>query len=178
MIWSPSNIRVAIELQHTSIGIEEIEKRAFSYAREGIAQAWVPFVRATLWKQAEPRRGGDDGDIFIEQYPARPFERWAHGFHFGRLWFYDPRNKTLWRGNFDEHHIWVEYSSWYDADGEERSAGGFYRVSKRLKELTLWGPYSLDRVKIKLSRRKVWRTDRYNLPAGRVARFVSYNEPG
>lgn len=174
MIWSPSNVRVAIEFQHSNIGIEAIEKRAFSYAREGIAQAWVPFLRG---KQAERRRDGDDGDMFIEQYRARPFERWAHAFHFGRLWFYDPRNKNLWRGHFDEHHIWVEESSWYDEDGEEQYAGGFHRVSKRWKDLTLWGPYSLDQVKIRLSRRKAWSTKRYNIPAGRVARFVSDNEP-
>lgn len=177
MIWSPSNLRVAIELQHSSIGIEAIEKRAYSYAREGIAQAWVPFLRESLWKRAERRRGGHDGNIFVDKYPARPFERWAHGFHSGHLWFYDPRNTVLWCGHFDDHEIWVEESSWYDDGGDERHAGGFYRVSKRWKRLTLWGPYSLGQVKVKIVRRREWHTDRYNMPSGRVARFVIDNEP-
>ncbi len=73
MIWTPSDLRVVIELQHTSIGIEAIEKRAFSYAREGIAQAWVPFLRALVWKQAVRRRGGDDGDNVHREVPGPPF---------------------------------------------------------------------------------------------------------
>ena len=42
MAWSAEGARLAFELQHTSIGLEEIEERAFSYAREGIAQIGYP----------------------------------------------------------------------------------------------------------------------------------------
>lgn len=178
MVWSPSRAQAAIELQHCSIGIEEIEKRAFSYAREGIAQAWVPFLRPKVMAEAERRRGGRNGDLFIERYPARPFERWTHAFHLGRLWFYDPKQKALWRGHFDQHEIWVGESSSYSPEGEEIYAGGFSRVSKRWKELTLWGPYTVDQVRIKIETRKAWRTDRYKLPAGRIARFMTEDESG
>lgn len=176
MVWSPSHKQAAIELQHSNIGIEEIEKRAFSYVREGIAQAWIPFLRSKVMAEAERQKGGNSGDLLIKKYPARPFERWAHAFHLGRLWFYDPKQKALWRGHFDKHEIWVEGSNWYSSDGEEMSAGDFFRISKRWKELTLWGPYTVDQIKIKIEPRKVWRTDRYKLPAGQIARFVTENE--
>lgn len=174
MVWSPSGQKAAIELQHTSIQPEAIEKRAFSYAREGIAQAWIPFLPPKVMAQAETGKGS--GDLFIERYPARPFERWAHAFHFGRLWFYDPTQKALWRGHFDQHEIEVESSSWYSPEGEEMYAGGYSRISKRWKDLTLWGPYTVDEVKITIKQRKAWQTDRYRIPAGRVAHFMSENE--
>lgn len=176
MVWSPSGAQAAIELQHSNISIEEIEKRSFSYAREGIAQAWVPFLRPKVMAEAERRKGGDDGDMFIEKYPARPFERWAHAFHLRRLWFYDPKQKALWRGRFNRHEIWKEESSWHSSEGEEMFAGGFYRVAKQWKELTLWGPHSFEQVRIKFKPRKTWQTDRYRLPAGRIAYFVTEGE--
>jgi competence protein CoiA len=177
MVWSPSGVRVAIELQHTTIGIEEIEARSFSYAREGIAQAWMPFLRPSVWENAETRSGSDDaGNMFIEKYPARPFERWAHLLHLGRLWFFNPADRTLWRGHFDEHEIWVEESSWYAEGGEEMYGGGFGRTSKRWKELTLWGPYSLHHVKIKIVPRMQWWKGRYKVPACRVATLVAEGE--
>ncbi|MDJ0945629.1 MAG: competence protein CoiA family protein [Kiloniellales bacterium] len=175
LVWSPMGQQAAIELQHTSIQPEVIEKRAFSYAREGIAQAWIPFLSPKAMVQAETGKGS--GGLFIERYSARPFERWAHAFHFGRLWFYNPTQKVLWRGHFDDHQIWVDHSDWYSSDGEEMSAGGYSRISKRWKELTLWGPYSVDQVKIKIRQRKAWQTDRYRIPAGRVAHFVTEDEP-
>jgi len=175
MVWSPSGQQAAIELQHTSIQPEAIEKRAFSYALEGIAQAWIPFLPPKIMARAETGKGS--GNLFVEKYPARRFERWAHAFHFGRLWFYDPTQKVLWRGHFNDHQIWVYYSDFYSSDGEEMSAGGYPRFSKRWKDLILRGPYTVDQVKIKIRQRKAWQTDRYRIPAGRVAHFVSEDEP-
>lgn len=172
MIWSPSNVRVAVELQHTSISIDEIEKRAFSYARAGVAQVWVPFLRPFIWREAEQLEAGKDGDFFIRKYPARPFERWVHEFHCPDFWFYDPSARVLWRGRFEDHYLWVNESRWYNDSGEEVHGGGHRRYSRRWKELTLWGPYALDQVRIKIARRKELGSDRYYMPPGRLARFV------
>ena len=176
MVWSPSQVRAAIELQHSNIGIEAIENRAFSYAREGIAQAWIPFLKPKYMAQAERQRGGSEGDFLIRRYPARPFERWAHAFHRKRLWFYDSKQKKLWRGRFKSHEIWVDYSYRYSMEGEEISVGGYSYVSKRWKELTLWGPYTVDQIRLKIERRDAWRTSLYRVPAGRVARFIIEQE--
>jgi competence protein CoiA len=176
MVWSPAGVRAAIELQHTSIDIKEIEKRAFSYAREGIAQVWILFIQSQAMKTAKLCRGGKQGNLFIERYSARPFERWVNAFHFGRLWFYDQNQKALWRGRFGEHRIWVESSSWYTPEGDKTSAGGYNRISKRWKELTLWGPHTVDQIKVKVEHRRAWHTDRYKIPEGRVARFIAGDE--
>ena len=173
MVWSPSGMQAAIELQHSNIGIKEIEKRSFSYAREGIAQAWLPFLRPKFMTKAVRRQGGDDGDLFIEKYPARPFERWAHALHFGRLWFYDPKQMALWRGHFDPHKIWVEESSWYSPEGDELFAGNYSKVSKQWKDLTLWGPHSIEQVRITFQDSDPRGTDCYNVPAGRIVKFVT-----
>lgn len=172
MIWSPKRERLALELQHTSLGLEDIERRAFSYAHAGIAQTWIPFLRSGIWKDAKRRSGDEDGNYVIERYPARPFERWIHGFHKGGVWFYDPSRKTLWRGLFTGSEIYVEESSWYEEGGEERYAGGFYRFSKRWRKLTLWGPYELNQVKIRIDRRNAWAKAHYRWPAGGVGNFV------
>lgn len=172
MVWSPKGAQLAIELQHTSLNLEAIERRAFSYAGADMAQIWIPFLRSAIWKDAERRSGGADGNYVIERYPARPFERWIHGLQKGGAWFYDPTRKALWRGRFTGSEIYVEESSWYEEGGEERYAGGFYRFSKRWRKLTLWGPYELGQVKIKIDRRNAWSKAHYRWPGGRVGKFV------
>lgn len=172
MVWSPSGIQSAIELQHTAIGVDEIERRSFSYARAGIAQMWIPFLRPLVWADGEPIRDARAGDWFVEQFPAKPYERWVHGLNRRGIWFYDPGEKVLWRGRFAGHQLWVEETSWYSEDGDPMGAGGFHRWSKRWRELTLWGPYELDRVMIRVQQRRAWRTNRYNWPASRLGEFV------
>lgn len=145
MVWSPAGAPAAIELQHSNIALEEIEERAFSYAREGIAQAWVPFLSPKHLDAAKVREDGAVRVLFVERYPARPFERWAHDLHGGRLWFYEPKEEALWLGRFAIHMMWVQGTSFFDADGEEVHVGGYYRLSKQWRELTLRGPYGPDR---------------------------------
>lgn len=57
MAWSPKGQQIAFELQHTPIDLNEIEARASSYARAGIAQIWIPFLKDVVWKEGEPRHG-------------------------------------------------------------------------------------------------------------------------
>jgi hypothetical protein len=78
----------------------------------------------------------------------------------------------LWKAILKPHHIWIEESQWYGEGGEEMSAGGFYRESKRWRELNLFGPYGIDRIMIKLKPRKLDFDSVYRCPAGLVAHFV------
>ena len=166
---SPKGQQVAIELQHTPIGLDEIERRAFSYAREGIAQIWVPFVRPSVWKN-----GKKIGKMwFVERYAARPFERWIHGLNMKcGMWMYDPDRKVFWLGRLKEHEIYVEETRWYAEGGEENYGGGYSRTSKLFKELTLEGPYEAGELLITINSRSAFRTKTYNWPAGYLARFV------
>jgi competence protein CoiA len=169
MAWSPKGLQIAFELQHTPIDLNEIERRASSYARAGIAQIWIPFLKASVWNEGQPRAGG----WFVERYSPRPFERWVHGFNGKRgMWMYDPAAKEFWLGSLARHKIYVEETSWYSEGGEENSAGGFYRWSKRYKELKLEGPYKAENLLIKVERRRAFATKEYSWPDGRVAHLM------
>ena len=79
MVWTKRGRRVAVELQHTPIGLDEIEERAFAYARAEITQVWIPFLSHKVWAQAERiTEPTKRTEYVVERYPARPFERWIH----------------------------------------------------------------------------------------------------
>ena len=147
MVWSPDEVPVAIELQHTSIGVDEIERRAFSYAGAGIVQIWIPFLTPSALAAAEQRGARC---LFLEKYSARPYEKWVHGFYGADgMWMYEAHEKEFWHGRLTGHQIYVEQTSWFEAGGAERTEGGYYRWSKRYRELTLTGPYSIDMLLIR-----------------------------
>lgn len=167
MVWSPSGLQIAFEMQHSPIGLEEIERRATSYARAGIAQIWVPFIKPNVWTDGHNK---SLGEFFVERYSPRQFERWVHGFN-GKngMWMYDPADKEFWLGHLEGHQYYVEQTSWYSEGGEENSAGGFFKYSKRYKELTLEGPYKAENLRITISKRRAFSAREYNWPAALVA---------
>lgn len=166
LIWSPNGQRYAVELQHSNIGLVEIEARAEGYTRAGIAQIWIPFIRSGILEGAKVIPGG----LFIEKYVPRLFERWVHGFH-GKdgMWMYDPSDKSLWHARMAAHELHVEYSSWYGPGGEEMSSGGYNRTSKKYKELTLKGPFALHGLGLTKKYRYAAALSHYKWPAGHVA---------
>lgn len=169
MVWSPKGLQIAFELQHTPIDLNEIEKRASSYAHAGIAQIWIPFLNASVWEKGEPRAGG----WFVERYSPRPFERWIHGFN-GKhgMWMYDPAKQEFWLGRLEGHQIYVEETTYFTEGGDENTGGGFHRWLKRYKELTLEGPYKAENLLIKVETRRAFSTKDYSWPAGRVAHLT------
>ena len=172
MAWGPHGRAVAFELQHTPIGPEEIERRSFSYANSGVAQIWIPFIRQSVWNDGERR--GESG-WFLARYSPRPFEKWVHGLCAGRgMWMYDPVGKQFWLGRLAGHQIYVEETSWYSEGGDEETGGGFYRWSKRYKELTLTGPYAPERLHVRVTRRKAFGTKEYKWPAGLMANLEPF----
>lgn len=165
MTWrSHDNQMVAFELQHTPVSLDEIESRATAYARARIAQIWIPFLRSEALDTATRESGG----LLIARYSPRPFEKWVHGLHLGKMWMYDPREQNLWLAFLQAHKIWVEETSWYGEGGEEMNAGGYYRESKRYRDLMLFGPFPLDDLRIAIKTRKQFRRAGYNWPAGMV----------
>ena len=164
MAWPSNGPAVAFEFQRCGIRLEEIEKRAFSYAEQGIAQIWIPFLKPSVLEKAEPVKNGNDGKWLIERFPARPFVRWVHGLHWGLgMWFYDPKGKVFWFGRMKGHKIPVEATEW---------GGGYDKWSKRWRELTLQGPYEPGRVKVRCKWREAWENVRYKWPACWIAEFV------
>jgi hypothetical protein len=170
MIWSPSGKPIAIEFQHTNISVFEIERRAYSYAGMGVPQLWIPFLPTSVWKDGTPRSGG----WFVEKYNARPFEKWVHGFNGkGGMWMYDPRESKFWRGTLSSHQVYVDSKSWYNSDGDENHSGGYWKYSKRFRELRLDGPYALPELAIATKARREHKVAEYDWPASQLAYFTT-----
>jgi competence CoiA-like predicted nuclease len=170
MAWSATNAQLAIELQHTSIGIPEIEARAHAYSRAGIAQIWLPFLSGSALSAAEPKSAGT---LFIQKYSPRPFEKWVHGFCGGDgMWMYVPEEKSFRHAKMVGHQTYVEATSWFGPGGVEESAGGFYKWSKRYRELTLSRPHTIQELAISTKTRGASSMASYIWPAGTVATFV------
>ena len=165
--------QVAFELQHSSLGLEELERRAFSYAGAGVAQIWIPFLPRAVWQAGEPTVDG----WFVRRYVARPFERWIHGFAGGEgMWMYDPGQRKFWRARLEQHRIYVEATSWYEEGGDENYAGGYHRTSRRWKELTLVGPYEFDDLRVVVKPRRAYAVAGYNWPRAQVAHLTALED--
>jgi len=164
--WTPNGNPIAFEFQNTPIGLEEINRRASTYAEQGIAQAWIPILNG------HP----------LHQYPARPFERYAHALHFGRMWCWNPSGRNFWRGHFEPFYCEVEERYWYESNEcgppSECSAGGYRYRSKRWKVLDLDGPHLPEHVRIRLKRRDMWIIEDWGvtLPACCIADLVGADE--
>ena len=173
MIWSPNGVPYAIELQHTDLGYEEIELRTRSYIDAGVRVIWIPFFRRNKIKNVEKISDGNESKLKVTEFPIIRLERWVHGFNFGELWMYDPVDISLWRGKLKEQEIPVEERQLYNEYGEEEIVGGYSRQSKRWRELTLWGPYSLHDVRIStINRRSEGRMGKHIYPKGIVGKLV------
>lgn len=159
--------RVAFEIQHQPISFEAIEARTKAYIAAGVPVIWMGLLGEKVWDAAEPIAGGH----IVRTYSVRPWERWAHTYGVGVLWFMDEQG-TLWRGTLAKHKLYVESSSWYSEGGEEQSAGGYSRVSRRWKELSLLGPYAIEKVRFEFQNRKPWSTKYYSVPGGRAVRLL------
>lgn len=167
LLTNSNGSRVAIEVQHTPILFDAIERRTNGYAAAKVPVIWLGILSTKMKEAATPSNSG----LLIEQYVIRPWEKWAHAYYFKELWYIDPQERSLWKGHFSDYHIDVPSSSWYNEYGEEQSAGGFSRISKKWKMLALAGPFPLDTIGIGIKSRKAWQSKTMNLPGGQLAHF-------
>lgn len=103
LVIGPGGQRVAIEVQRTPLSFDAIEARTRAYMAAGIAVIWVAMIPKGRLDEAE--RG--PSEILVKRYAAKEFERWAHGFHMGQLWFWDVDAKALRQGKLKKHIIHV-----------------------------------------------------------------------
>ena len=99
MVWSPgSGTPLAIELQHSRIAVLDLERRAHSFARAGIAQLWVPFLDESSLQRAEITRSET---VTIDRYPIPFHMLWMAGLVGDEgLWMYQPGARKFWRARF------------------------------------------------------------------------------
>ncbi len=119
-----NNQPVAIEVQRSNLSVNEITVRTAAYAKLGIYVLWLALSNEKL----------ND-----EKYSPKAWEKWCHAAYFGRVYYWISELIIL-PVHFSEYSLYVESSSWYDEYGEEQSAGGYTKSSKRYKT-PCKGPY-------------------------------------
>lgn len=167
-VWTPGVANLlAIEVQHQPISYGAIERRTLAYQAANVPVIWLGVLASDKIGKAEAVPGG----IKLAKYTVKPWEKWAHALSMGELWFIEPEAGRMWKGKFQAHMIHVESSSWYE-NGEEQSAGGYSRYSKRWRDLILEGPIEMDNINLELFSRKNWTSKEFTVPAGRFGRFT------
>lgn len=164
---NPSGAKAAFEIQHTPISYEALEVRTRAYVAAGIPMIWIGITTSKMKAEIE----GDSDGSWIDRYSPSAWEKWVHALGFKVIWYCDPETGELWKGSLEPYSIEVPTSSWHNEYGEEQSAGGFSRNSKRWKYLRLDGPFKVQDLRITTRKRDEWAVGPYNLPAGRFLRF-------
>ncbi len=111
------NISIAIEVQISSLSLEDIIYRTIEYGVKGIHLLWLPIFSDRL---------------LDKRYSPKIWEKWLHTTYFGRVYYWHSELKVV-PVHFDEHQLYVEERSWFESGGNEVSAGGYYKKSKRFR---------------------------------------------
>ncbi len=119
-----SNTPVAIELQKSSIDIDQIIKKAKIYTKLGIYFIY-------LFPQKEPKLTLNAGE---ERYVCRPnqWEKFLHSLAFGRAYYWEG-GLNITPIHFDDFQTWVEEKEWYDSYGDVQYGGGYWKPTKTMK---------------------------------------------
>lgn len=133
------DVRIAIEVQMSDITVELIDARTTSYQTENVAPLWLRLYDFGKW--SDPQVLADRKTIWIEKHYLRAWERWAYDQLGASLWFMDAKTLLLWRGTFVPAQSYRDHSSWYDSNGDEQSAGGYFQDITQWVELELEGPF-------------------------------------
>jgi competence protein CoiA len=115
-----NGVRVAVEVQISSLLPETIQRRTIEYARKGIYVLWL--------LQWTPKLDG-------RRYSPALWEKWIHAAYFGRVYYWI-EGLTVLSYHFDTNHRTVPKKSWYAEDGKKLTAGGYSRRSKRYRTAT------------------------------------------
>jgi hypothetical protein len=167
LVWARNGTRVAFEVQNQPLDFGAIERRTLAYMAAQVPVIWVGLIKAEAIASAEKTPVG----CVISKYTVRPWEKWAHAYSMGSLWFIEPDSEQLWQGTLKEHLIEVPSSLWYSTSGEEQSAGGYTRHSKKWRTLHLKGPIAPNAVSIKRFVRQRWSSKSFTVPGGSAARL-------
>jgi competence protein CoiA len=112
-----NGIKVAIEIQVSSLSVETIIRRTIEYHRKGIYVLWL--------LQWTPK-------LDSKRYSPEIWEKWLHAAYFGRVYYW-LRDLTVVSYSFEPSLKSVPKTSWYSKNGEKMSAGGYTRRSKRYR---------------------------------------------
>jgi len=144
------NIKIAIEIQVSNFTLDEIMNRTWKYYDQGIYVLWLPLFNEKLRKN---------------KYSPKSWEKWLHALNYGKI-FYWKEKLTVVPVKFNPFKLYVEESSWYE-DGEERTAGGYHRFSKRYRTPSILP--GIDLLKdFQAVNREQWDTDNILIPKSKI----------
>jgi competence protein CoiA len=146
-----NNVPVAIEIQRSNLSVNEISERTSAYEKLGIHVLWLALFNKKL---------GED------RYSPKAWEKWCHATYFGRVYYW-VADLTIVPVHFSEYQNYVESSSWYNEYGEEQSAGGYYKASKRYKTPSL-GAYLNLATDFNPSYKQAWKGGTVYIPNCRI----------
>lgn len=112
-----NGVPVAIEVQISSLSLDTIMRRTIDYFRKGIAVLWL-----VQWTPA----------LDAPRYAPKLWEKWIHAAYFGRVYYWTG-GLTVASYSFEPHLKTVPRKTWYSADGEKMTGGGFSQRSKRYR---------------------------------------------
>ena len=144
--WIHRQQPIAIEVQVSSLTLDRI---ALSHARVR--------VEADSGLMGRSRRPGLAGARFAPS----AWERWLHTLYFGRVYYWR-HSATVTPVHFDDHFLWVEEREWREG-GEDQSAGGYHRRSKRWREPRLGKTLSIE--EMSATSRDAWSGGNMRIPA-------------
>lgn len=107
-------VKVAIEVQISSLSVDTIMRRTIDYHRKGIYVLWL--------LQWTPKLDAD-------RYTPKMWEKWIHATYFGRVYYWT-NDLTVVSYHFDPKHKRIPKQTWYSESGKKMTAGGY---SRRLK---------------------------------------------
>ena len=138
---------VGIEVQISTLSLDEIYRRTKRYHDLKIAVCWVlPF----------------SNEINEEKMSPKIWEKWIHSTYFGRVYYLFDGLKVL-PVHFDPYLLDVPLSSWYESGGTEVSVGGYSRYSKRYRRALVHDPIDLvDDFSPK--KRNAFQMENYSIP--------------
>ncbi len=158
----------AIEIQHTNISLDDIERRTANYSKLGVAVGWVPLINLDKLDIETGSKGG----WVVKRYSPKPFEKWVHGFNYGNVWYYEYSTGALWQAELASYEIEVPVSEWYEPGGNQVVVGGYSRYSKRWRTLKLTGMYPLREVQFSIAKRAAKSIGGYNFPACHMVKIA------
>lgn len=161
---------VVIEIQHSSLPLDELEARARDYADFGLAQMWIPFLSRNVIESAERVA---DNRLRGERYSPRQYELWIHSLyrHEG-CWMIEPESGRLWRAGLSPGRLRTKEAIWYEMGAVKHYRPAGEKPSKRFRVIDLEGPFRIEDLRIRTMWREASGTTQGSWPAGRVAEFI------
>ena len=158
-----NNESVAIEIQKSTLPVNEIIRRTTRYTELGISILWI--VPIGNYRPSVHKKTGQT------IYRIKEWELFLHALYFGRLYYWNSGN-MLKAIHFDDYMLHKEYSEWYE-DGELVSAGDYDHKAKRLKTIVPLNKTLRIENDFNSKNRDCFRTKNWTIPKSKI--FIDSN---